>query len=231
MDIRDRIFAFVLGDGGIFVHGKLSARTERKNATLDFERSIKQAEYLKWQQSQLNELGFRTHYREKERRVKNAFVDKMYSVATLNTNADSTFTSCRKIAYPNGIRKYYDAWINDEIVDDYALAMWWMDDGCITWGKNSRYIAGVLNCNRSKDEAEFLKTFFEKRLKATVTLNRKRLLYNLRFNHDAFKILVKKICPYMHHSMIYKISLFMGEDCKPITPTSAQHIECLLNSI
>lgn len=218
---------FVIGDGCISHVG----RTANSNGELTFEHGPSQESYLVWKLKILSELGFSVGRKNKFRRVKNEFVDKVYPVCLGWAKSHIVFTKIHNIAYPNKIKTYHDGWINSKLIDPLAMAVWWMDDGCKYHSKQSASIAGVLNCCCDEREILIVKDVWENILQSETTINRKKNNYNLRLPAQTYRRMVKLILPYVHESMIYKCSLFMGEDGKPIIPINAEQLKQQLDEL
>jgi hypothetical protein len=106
-----------------------------------------------------------------------------------------------------------------------------MDDGCKYHSKQSATIAGVLNCCCDKEEIIIVKDVWESILQSETTINRKKSNYNLRLPAHSYRKMVKIIAPYVHETMLYKCSLFMGEDKNPIIPNSAEQLKQQLDEL
>lgn len=224
MNRLQRVFSFVFGDGSLRVCSERS-----KNARLSFHHGPAQGEYLKWKMKMLEELGFKTWFTEsREQRYNKAnskYDGKTYFGYHGQCGADRVFTEAWKIAYPDGEKEYNPRWCNPTILDDMAMAIWWMDDGSLSWSKGSATIGGQLHVCATEAECVLVKTVFEVRLGIEVKVHRRRQLYHLYFPAKSFQKLIRVCLPYLHADLLYKCAVLMGEDGKPIIPASAEHLK------
>ena len=92
------------------------------------------------------------------------------------------------------------------------LAIWWMDDGCLTWDK--RCHSGVLSvCEFSKSEVEliinwiFQHTGAKGRFNSRFNKQRSKAYPVIVFNSQEVHRLIEQIKPYALDGMLYKFDL------------------------
>jgi hypothetical protein len=189
---------------------------------------------MMWKISLVEKLGFRWGKQEGQIEVKRPHTKNkksFYNNCEVTFGANRLFTEARKKAYQNGKKEYTKDWVNVDVIDDLALAIWWMDDGSKSVSKQSQSVAGQLHVCATKEELEVVKEFLEYRLDAEVAIHRRRELFHIYLPHYAYVKMLKRIWRYIHPELLYKCPVIMGEDNKPIIPNSAEqlrgHIESL----
>lgn len=196
---------------------------------MSFHHGPRQKEYLKWKLQQLRNMGFETSYREMvetRRDKKNDRYDgRTYLGIHGQTKANRLFTEARLKAYPNGKKEYNAQWVNLDTLDEFALAIWWMDDGSLSFSKQSKTVAGQLHVCASYQECQLVKAALDVILGEEVKVHRRRELYHIYLPHEAFRMLMRKTAHWIHPDMLYKCSILMGEDGNPIIPNSAGHLK------
>jgi hypothetical protein len=218
MNRLERIYAFLFADGCVANPNSNHPEWRGSNCVMAFCHGPKQEEYVKWKQNELEELGFEARFVKKDvlyRKAGSIHNGKHYISCQVKTKSHYTFTKARSIAYVNNMKTYHKGWVNEDTVDDYALAVWWMDDGDFS---------GTLNCNCNEEEAILLKDLFEKILKGKVSIHNKKGKKNIYFPVITKAILFSRIYKFIHPTMLYKCSVGVGEDGKPIIPNSAEQL-------
>lgn len=148
LTFKQKIFLFAaLGDGCIC-----------KKGYLNFHHSEDQREYLMWKHSLFTKLGFQCSI---PRKKKNNTCNK--NSYTFICKGGEFGKSLRNLLYtPN--KDYFKSYILDNITD-LGLALWYMDDGCLRFIKDSeKNIKGnMLQLHICTDEikADFLIDFFK----------------------------------------------------------------------
>ena len=101
-------------------------------------------------------------------------------------------------------------------INAFGLAIWWMDDGCLSIHKGNRYGKLCTECFNYEEQI-LLQKYFQSTWGIDVDIKlEKNKYYFLRFNVSALKKLIAIIYPYicMVPSMIYKIDLdYTNQKC------------------
>jgi hypothetical protein len=231
MNTLERMMAFLFGDGGIENPNANHPEWSGSNCRLRFTHGPKQIDYLQWKIVELQNLGFVLASFD----TKDVFYNKpgsihhgkFYKSCRVKFKSHRLFTEAYRLAYPTGLggKEYNARWVNGVSVDDYAMAIWWMDDGSLHFRRRPfEKICGYLNICSNQQEALLIKVIFEARLGSEVRIHKKKDKFILWFPHITFRKLLVRIVPWIHRTMLYKCSIVMGEDGNPIIPTSAEHL-------
>lgn len=170
-----------------------------------FSHSLKQEEYLEWKYSFFNADDVsKFYYRQYEKGYKN----KSFEVKNVNHKMDDLFDFLKKYLYSNHGRKKISLKYLKQLTP-LGLAIWWMDDGCLSIHKGNRYGKLCTECF-NYEEHILLQKYFKETWDIDVDIKlEKNKYYFLRFNVTALKKLISIIYQYvtMCPSMIYKIDL------------------------
>ncbi len=170
-----------------------------------FSHSLKQEEYLKWKYSFFNANDVSKFYC---RHYNEGYENKSFEVKNKDHNMDNLFDFLTKHLYSNQGRKKISLKYLKQLTP-LGLAIWWMDDGCLSIHKGNRYGKLCTECF-NYEEHILLQQYFKEIWGISVDIKlEKNKYYFLRFNVTALKKLISIIYKYvtMCPSMIYKIDL------------------------
>lgn len=175
---REILIGCILGDAHIQPKGKIC-----------IEQSTHQQEYVSWKYHELKNLSYPALPREIFR--KDARNGKEYH--SMYFYLRQYFRSWREIFYQGNMKIFPD----NLILTPLSLAVWYMDDGCLSKGKSTISIEGFDEENRNKVQKTFLEQFHIE----TVIGKSKKLVIKKK-SQDAFYQLIS---PHVIPSMEYKI--------------------------
>ena len=189
------LYGCIIGDGCI-------RSIKEKYFVFKIRHCLKQKDYLLYKASIIN-------------RIFNTF----NVVKDINNNG---YPGCDYYLYNSELKDLYNLFypnnkkqiVNSEIINNLspeALAIWWMDDGCLSLIKNKqgkiRARQGFLNTYLSKEDnlklIELLNSKFNLNLKNV----KDRKAYRIRLNTQDLKELIPIIKPYIHPIFNYKIDM------------------------
>lgn len=177
----------LLGDG--------SLRKPNINPNFSCEHGIKQLEYCKWKYEELKSLNANfSIYKRKTIDKRNG---KLYESAICRIPANSEFLPLYENLYINGTKQITKKFL--ENFDELSLAVMFMDDGC----KHHNSISIATNCFSEENLILFTK-FLKKKFNLEFHICSDHSIYLLTKDFECFKELV---LPYMHSSLLYKLSL------------------------
>jgi transposase len=188
---RSIVLGTLLGDGCL-------KRQKTGTGYLSIAHSEKQKDYLFWLYSELESmcLSGPKSYTYKEKYVTWGFL----------TQTREDLTEIRDSIYTP--KKVVNQWWLDQI-DELALAIWYMDDGCLSYINKSRSEFTFATNGFSKDENYLLSDFLRSRfnIKSSVkVLNKKSgIQYNIIIDDDSFNDFTNLIEPHIIDSMRYKL--------------------------
>lgn len=177
----------------------------KKRKTIVFSHSIKQEGYLIWKYSFFNMDDVGKFY---HRHYEGGYENKTFELKNRNHKLDDLYDFLYKHLYSNyGRKKISLKYLNQ--LTPLGLAIWWMDDGCLSVHKGNRYGKLCTECF-NYEEHILLQKYFKDKWGIFVDIKvEKHQYYFLRFNVRALKQLISIIYKYvtMCPSMIYKIDL------------------------
>jgi recombination protein RecA len=177
----------------------------KKRKTIIFSHSTKQEEYLIWKYSFFNVDDVSKFY---HRYYKDGYENKSFEFKNRNHKLDDLYDFLHKHLYSNhGRKKISLKYLNQ--LTPLGLAIWWMDDGCLSIHKGNRYGKLCTECF-NHEEHILLQKYFKDTWGIAVDIKvEKNQYYFLRFNVKALRQLISIIYKYvtMCPSMIYKIDL------------------------
>lgn len=188
------VFGGLLGD----------ASFHKKDNTFSFSHCQKQKDYLLWKYSFFDDNQKSQIY---ERIYKQGYVG--YSFRTrVNHQWDDLYSYLKHHLYSNTGRKKISLKYLENI-DELGLAIWWMDDGCLSIHKGNRW--GKL-CTEAFNYEEhiLLQKYFKDKWKINVDIKQEKgKYYFIKFNVTALKRLFSLIYKYVVEvpCMIYKIDM------------------------
>lgn len=189
----------------IIYGGLLGDATLRKNQnSIRFCQSIKQEEYLRWKYSFFNgNVSDITIQNYKE-----GWSTIAFSLKNTDHKLDKFYHDIRKkITDKNGNKKITDEYLR--LLTPLGIAIWWMDDGCLSIHKGNRYGKLCTHCF-SYEEHLIIQKYFKETWDIDVDIKlEKQKYYFCRINVHNLKKLIRIIYPYVTQvpSMIYKIDL------------------------
>ena len=174
---REILIGCILGDAHIQPLGKIC-----------IEQSTRQKEYLLWKYEQLENLCYPALPREiirKDTRNNKEYYSMVFYLRQY-------FRAWRAIFYRGNIKVFPNI-----ILTPQSVAVWYMDDGCLSKGKSTISIEGFDEENRNNVQ----KAFYEQFGIETAIGKSKKLVIKTK-SHDVFYDLIR---PYIVPSMEYKI--------------------------
>lgn len=190
--------AAAVGDGCIGV-----PRGRPNSRYLSFTHSAAQRDYLIYKVDRINqELGTSANVSE-VRTIDDGRTGKTYlSCQAMIVNP--ALRACHAILYPNGKKEYTEELLSYLGLE--ALAVLWMDDGCVVKSKSAKN-RGLLATYCSRGEAGLVCEWINGLVAVDAIPYEDRGLYRVRINSSRMPTLIQAIRPYVHSSMSYKVSL------------------------
>ena len=185
---------------------------KRRDNVIVFSHSAKQKEYLSWKHDILSDISsdIRTRVVGKSIIADEELVNVSFSTKT-NKKYHADYNSIRTLIFSNGKKTVNRKWLN--MLTPLSLAVWWMDDGCLSVHKKkdgaiSRF--GKLSTNGfSYEEQKIMKDYFKTVWDIDVKITPEKGNYFLRFTVPNLKKLFLIIYPFVMQvpDMIYKINM------------------------
>lgn len=182
--------------------GGLLGDSSLKKQNVQFLQSIKQEEYLLWKSDFFNK-----DIKYNNRIFNGKSFRGCYFYYYIKNEDIDFYSFIRKHLYSHNKKKISLKYLNE--LDALALAVWWMDDGCLSIFKGNRYGKLSTECF-NYEEHILLKKYFKSKWDIDVSIKlEKGKYYFLRFNVTELKKLISVIYKYVCEipSMIYKIDL------------------------
>lgn len=173
----------------------------KNNHIVVFGQSDKQKEYLEWKHGKLLRIStsmWRTD-------TKDGFI--RYNFQTKQECKQDMKSISLLVCDKNGNKKLTREWLN--LLTPLSLAVWWMDDGCLSVHKGNRY-GKLCTHNFSYEENLIIQKYFKVVWNIDLDIKiEKGKYYFCRFNVSNLKKIISIIYPYVIQipSMIYKIDL------------------------
>lgn len=187
------LYGTLLGDGYL----------RKKEKVVRLSHSEKQLQYLLWKRSFFDEKMLRKLYR------------KVYPEGYVNYNFDVNlkdykdfYEELKRLCYSHAGRKKISLSLLNRL-GPLGLAVWWMDDGCLSIYKGNRYGKLCTHCFNFEEHI-LMKEFFRNRFGIDVQIKiEKRKYYFFRLGVESLKKLISIIYKYVLAvpSMVYKIDL------------------------
>ncbi len=182
--------------GTILGDGRLESRSKNGSARLRVHHAESQRDFLFWKYQVFQNLVTREPWQV-------TWIGKQtgnkYSAWFFHTKTLSTLRELHQLFYPAG-KKIIPINIED-LLTPRALAVWFMDDGCMTPS------SAILNTQCfSKLEQEILRSWFQNYLGIETKFNKDRLTYRLCMNKESARELSEIISPYVPKCMHYKLA-------------------------
>lgn len=198
MDNKDLSFLYgvIIGDGCL-------AKAKDGTIYLKLRHCIKQKDYLIYKSSILNRIFISNNQVKK-------INNNGYLGCTYSLGRTSELKDIYNLFYPNGIKKVSNKDIINNLTAE-ALALWWMDDGCLSMkkDKNGKIKArqGFINTYLSLEENLQLIKLLNSKFNLNLKNVKDRKAYRIRLNTTDCKQLIEIIKPYMHPIFNYKINM------------------------
>lgn len=190
---EELIFGTLLGDG----YCKMDDTD--KEASLIFNHSVKQKEYVLYKYSFLNNFPGRTYYFKRTPHTKTGVEYETYS-ASFYTN--KTFTKFRKMFYDEDGNKHIPLEYLDDLYTPFAMAIHFMDDGtCIKATKGNSVNFNISTCGFPKDEVLKFMEFLKNKYDINTSITEANRIY---IKADSKSKFLNLISPYKCESMDYK---------------------------
>lgn len=193
-DEQQIVFGGLLGD----------ATLRKKQNSIRFCQSIKQKEYLKWKYSFFNDNVSEITTQNYQQ----GWTTIAFSLQNNHHVLDNFYHRIRKIVTDkNGDKKITREYLN--LLNPLGLAVWWMDDGCLSIHKGNRY-GKLCTHGFSYEENLIIRQYFKEVWDIEVDIKiEKKKYYFCRLNTENLKKLISIIYLYVTQvpSMIYKIDL------------------------
>lgn len=185
----------VLGDGYLrpSIHGYALAMTH----------SEKQKDYLEWKKQRL--APFVVSDTPSIRITESTKAFSATALYSYNTIFHPFLTQIRELAYPDNVKTVTSQLL--ELVDDVALAIWFMDDGSL----NKRYGTMSISTNSfTLEENELIQSWFLDKYGLETKIEKQvqrsgRITYSTRINARPARILREVLSPYIPSCMRYKV--------------------------
>lgn len=195
---RGILIGLVIGDGSIQRH------QSGYSYYLQITHGMPQQEYLKYK---ANLIGAALECRPPKLYYNDGHATTFKKPSIRISKAHKYFKILRKWMYKDKKKTYKKTlkWLTP-----HGLALWYMDDGCLTYQhRNGRIKARqlVLCTYTSRDETEFIQSFFKDKFNISFKINRHYQYYRLRCGTHESKKFLKIVDPYIIDSMRYKIDL------------------------
>ena len=197
MNKKDLAFLYgvIVGDGNLSL-------SKDKTISIRLRHCIKQKEYLVYKASILNRI-FNSSNLVKDI-DNNGYPGCIYSLGRTNELKDIYHLfykrGCKTIANPDIINN----------LTDEALALWWMDDGCLSMiRKNGKVRArqGFINTYLPLEENLYLIELLNSKFNLNLKNVKDRKAYRIRLNTKDCKELISIVKPYIHSIFEYKIDM------------------------
>lgn len=207
----------------------------KKNNHIVFAHSINQKDYLEWKHKLLERISNPIHISKKGKSIitgEDLFGVNFCTKRGKDINPD--YSHIRKIIFNDcGKKTVSRKWLN--MLTPLSLAVWWMDDGCLSVHKDkkgaiSRY--GKLSTHGfSLEEQYIIKNYFKAVWDIDVKITPEKNSFFLRFTVPNLKKLFSIIYSYVIQipSMIYKIDMKYNMD--KILDDEYKEIQIIINKI
>lgn len=190
--------ATAIGDGCIGIP------KQRPNSRyLSFTHSARQREYLQYKLQRVNEELGTTGVVSEAREIFDSRTGKSYQSCQAMV-VSPVLRDHYALLYPRGKKEYTERLLG--ILGLEALAVFWMDDGCVVRSRYARN-RGLLASYCSKQEASLLCEWINGLVDVGAVPYKDRRYYRVRVNASRMPRLATALRPFVHSSMAYKVSL------------------------
>ena len=189
------LYGVIIGDGSL---------VKAKDGTITFQLThcIAQKEYLMYKASILNRIF--TSQLEVKDINNNGYPGCKYAIART-----AVLKPLYELFYVNGKKSISNPEIINNLTPE-ALALWWMDDGCLSMKKrNGKIVArqGFINTYLPLEENLYLIQLLNAKFNLNLKNVKDRKAYRIRLNTTDCKQLIEIIKPYIHPVFNYKIDM------------------------
>ncbi len=197
------IIALTLGDGYLqYSHNNIKGK-----ACIDIAHKAECKDFIEYKSHILTSNNFNNHVVLKTKQNGN-------HVYRVSSKYYQLIGDVKRKLYPKGEKVFLKRWI--KYLDAWALAILWMDDGCLCRQKKKRidgsiyeYQFGVIATQSFDYQSQcniinWLKTF-----NIDATINHSKDKYRIRMSRNNLKRLIEVVAPYVKEipSMVYKITI------------------------
>ena len=201
--VRSIIIGSYLGDGTI-----AKPQTKNSQCYLKIQHSIKQADYIYWKQQLL------PNFFSKPLIVNRKFKGEDYTSIATTTKVHPFCTKLRSL-YVDGKKTLKDSIFKD--FDELGLAIWYMDDGNLSWrrktrkdGSSYKYIGGIkiATCSFTEQECNILIDLLKRKWNLNSKIYWTKGKYpTLWLNSENAKLFIEIVKPFVPDCMEYKINI------------------------
>lgn len=171
--------------------------------SITFRHCKKQEEYIRWKHNQLQNIANDIY----EHITPDNYEYLIFRTKSNDYLRNFLYKKLRLLCLSKGKKTVTRRWLN--MLTPLSLAIWWMDDGCLSIHKGNRYGKLSTHCFSYKEHL-IIKKYFAKvwNIDIQITVEKKKY-YFCRLNVENLKKLITLIYPYVIQipSMIYKIDL------------------------
>lgn len=189
----------------IILGGLLGDSCFKKNQnTINFRHSIKQKEYIYWKYNKLKNISGKIT----ESIDCNGFEYITFNILTnKDKNMEHFYNIIKALIYRRKEKGITRKYLN--LLTPLSLAIWWMDDGCLSIHKGNRYGKLCTHCFTYEENLiiqKYLQTVWDIRVDIKLEKNK---YYFCRINVNNLKKIIKIIYLYVLEvpDMVYKIDL------------------------
>lgn len=192
---KELIFGCLLGDGYCKKVGN------DKNATFEFQHSLKQKDYAEYKKSFLLNLPGRAYEYDRD----DIRTNTTYHTYTVSFLTNQCFTDFHNIFYIKGKKRIPIEYL-ENLYTPLALAIHYMDDGsCTKKSVYNSYDLSIATCSFSTEDLNQLVSFIKKKFDLDFTIQPSSNRIRLR-SKDISKF-INLIKPYVPECMLYKIDV------------------------
>lgn len=197
------IVALTLGDGYLqYSHNNIKGK-----AYIDIAHKAECKDFIEYKAHILSANGFENHIALKTKQNGN----HQYRVSS---KYYQLIGDVKRRMYPNNQKTFNKNWIKH--LDAWALAIFWMDDGCLCRQHKKRaddsiyeYQFGIIATQSFDYQSQCAIIEWLKAFNIEATINHSKNKYRIRMNRDNLKKLIEIVAPYVKNvpSMVYKITI------------------------
>ena len=197
------IIALALGDGYLqYSHGNTKGK-----AYIDIAHKAECKDFIEYKSKILFDNGFNNHVSLKTKQNGN----HQYRVSS---KYYQLIGDVKRKMYLKGEKIFSKKWIKN--LDAWALAILWMDDGCLCRQHKKRvdgtiyeYQFGIIATQSFDYQSQVNIISWLERFGITATINHSKDKFRIRMNRDNLKKLIEIVSPYVKEvpSMVYKVTI------------------------
>ena len=200
---RSAIIGMVLGDGSLS-RNRYRDGSYAGNALLRIAHSVKQKKYLEWKRDIVQPMfGYPLILHDKP----HVTDGKTYYNTWLVTRVNPQLTKLYPLLYNLTTKRKFVTRNVLDMLDDRAVAIWYMDDGCLSKTVGRGAVVILATNSFTLEENELIRDWFYDRYSVSFNINEHKFsgTYNLRRGISDSHKLLDAIAPYVIDSMKYKI--------------------------